>query len=92
MTGKINAKCRSPNGSVNDIFILDINEAGCLAGKGWVRMESGERVLIKLPGLEYRPAYVSWSEEEQAGFTFAEPLYAPVLEHLLASMKAQHPA
>ena len=92
MTEQINAKCRLPNGAVNDIFILDINEAGCLAGKGWIRLESGERVLIKLPGLEYRAAYVSWCEDEQAGFAFAEPLYGPVLEHLLASLKARHPA
>lgn len=89
MTAHLAAKCRLPTGGVNPIEILDINEAGCLANKALTRMENGERVLIKLPGLEYKAAYVAWSEEHQAGFTFEEPLYGPVLEHLLANMTEQ---
>jgi len=92
MTGHITAKCRLPNGSVNEIDIIDINEAGCLASKGWTRMEGGDRVLIKLPGLEHKVAFVAWAEDEQAGITFEEPLYGPVLQHLLEKMTEQRAA
>lgn len=89
MTGQLIAKCRLPTGGVNEIEILDINESGCLAKKSMMRMEDGDRVLLKLPGLEHMAAYVAWVEDGQAGLTFEQPLYGPVLEHLLARMDGQ---
>lgn len=86
MTGPLNAKCRAPAGSFCEIEILDINEAGCLVHKSRMRLDNGDRVLLKLPGLEYKAAYVAWVEEEQAGLSFEEPLYGPVLQHMLARM------
>jgi hypothetical protein len=85
MTDHITARCRLPSGAASEIDILDINEAGCLADKQRMRMQAGDRVLIKLPGLEHKAAHVAWVEEHQAGISFEEPLYGPVLQHLLAS-------
>ncbi len=89
MTGQLTAKCRLPTGGVSEIAILDINENGCLIQKNMMRMESGGRVLLKLPGLEHMVAYVAWVEEEQAGLTFEQSLYGPVLQHLLARLSSQ---
>jgi len=83
MTGHLTARCRLSSGTMNDIQILDINEAGCLAMTRMMRIESGDRLLVKLPGLEFKAAYVAWAEEGQAGFTFEEPLYGPVIQHML---------
>ncbi len=92
MTEHLKAKCRLQTGGINDIEILDINEAGCLALKHFMRMENGNRVLIKLPGIEFKAAYVAWAEDDQAGFTFEEPLYGPVLQHLLDRIEKQQAA
>jgi len=92
MTGQLTAKCRLPTGGVSEIEILDINEGGCLVKKGRMRMEDGDRVLVKLPGLEHKAAYIAWVEDEQAGFTFEEPLYGPTLKHLLIRAGAEQPA
>jgi hypothetical protein len=92
MTEHLTAKCRLPTGGTNNIEILDINESGCLANKSLIRMTIGERVLLKLPGLEHMAAYVAWVEEGQAGFTFEQPLYGPVLQHMLARLGEPSPA
>jgi hypothetical protein len=59
MTGQFTAKCRLPTGGVSEIQILDINEGGCLVKRGQMRMANGDRVLIKLPSLEHKAAYIS---------------------------------
>ena len=92
MTGQLTARCRQSTGGVSEIEILDINEAGCLVHKGRMRMANGDRLLIKLPGLEHMAAYVAWVEDEQAGFTFEQPLYGPVLRHLLERLGEQNAA
>lgn len=92
MTGQLIAKCRVPTGGVSEIEILDINEGGCLVHKSRMRIENGDRVLLKLPGLEYKAAYVAWVEDDQAGLSFEEQLYGPVLQHMLASMEARSAA
>lgn len=92
MTAQLNARCRVPTGGISEIEILDINEGGCLVHKGRMRIENGDRVLLKLPGLEYKAAYVAWVEDEQAGLSFAEPLYGPVLAHMLACKETRSAA
>lgn len=76
------ARCRRHTGSVSDLEVLDLSEAGCLVDKRMIGLRQGERVLIKLRGLRYMPATVTWIEEGEAGLTFEQPLYRPVLDHL----------
>jgi len=67
---------------VHDIHVLDISAAGLMVDKRTVKMDEGDRLLVKLPGLAYRPVSVLWVEDERAGVLFEEMLYGPVLEHL----------
>ncbi len=76
------AQCRTRRGGVHDVHVLDISAAGLMVDKRAVRMDEGDRLLIKLPGLAWLPVSVLWMEDSQAGLLFEEPLYAPVLEHL----------
>lgn len=92
MTGKLTAKCRLATGGVYEIEIIDINEAGCLVRKNLMRMQNGDRVLMKLPGLEHMAAYIAWAEDFQAGITFEQPLYGPTLQHLLQANEVPHAA
>lgn len=78
----LEAQCRSKAGGVNEIRVLDLSEVGCMIDKRMMRMEQGDRVLIKLEGLAYLPTSVVWVEEDEAGLSFEQPLYGPVLEHL----------
>ncbi len=84
----ITARCRTSSGMVNDIDVLDLSVAGCLVNKRLMRLVPEERVLIKLHGLGFLPANVVWTEDERAGLEFEEPLYEPVVDHLLRGLAA----
>ena len=76
------AQCRTRRGVVLEVHVLDISAAGLMVDKRTAKMEEGDRLLIKLPGLAYLPVSVLWMEDARVGLLFEEPLYAPVLEHL----------
>jgi len=82
----IKATCRTPRGGVIEIDILDLSEAGCLIDKRMISMAEGERVLIKMGNLSFLPANVLWIEEDEAGLSFEQPLYGPVIEHLMGQL------
>lgn len=76
---RLKAKCRMSNRSVAELRIADISAAGCMAERRALSMRQDDRVLIKLPGLEYRPAKVVWIDDDNAGIEFETLLYEPVL-------------
>ena len=69
-----------------EVDILDLSEAGCLIDKRMISMAEGERVLLKMGNLAFLPANVVWVEEDEAGLTFEQPLYGPVIEHLMVQL------
>lgn len=75
----LTAKCRLPNRSVAELEVLDVSLAGCMVRRRAWTIKPDQRVLIKLPGLEYQTATVLWSDEENAGIEFENLLYEPVL-------------
>ena len=86
-TQLFDARCRSRSTSVG-VQVLDLSAAGCMvATQGW-RFMSDEKVLISLPGLSYLRASVLWTDENTAGLQFDQPLYEPVLAHLLEARAA----
>lgn len=83
----IKATCRTPRGGTIEVDVLDLSEAGCLIDKRMISMSEGERVLIKMGNLAALPANVVWVEEDEAGLTFEQPLYGPVIEHLMTQLQ-----
>lgn len=79
------AQIRSSSGSVNQVRVLDITEAGCLIDKRALMIKDHDRVLIKLKGLTYLAGSILWIDDKQAGLVFEEPLYSAVLQHLKTS-------
>jgi hypothetical protein len=77
------ARIRARKGTINDIRVLDLSLAGCIIDRCALSLACNERVLIKLPGLALMPCYVCWMEESTVGLEFEQPLYEPVLDHLL---------
>ena len=79
-------QCRGRSGASLELEVLDISLAGCLVERRAWSANTGDRVLVKLPGLAYQSAEVVWVEDNQAGVAFEELLYEPVLEHLRQSI------
>jgi hypothetical protein len=77
------AHCRSGAGAAIDLRVLDISAAGLMVERRAWNIQPEQRVLVKLEGLGYQPAIVLWVEEDKAGLQFEQPLYEPVLAHVL---------
>ncbi|MFN2101138.1 PilZ domain-containing protein [Altererythrobacter sp. MF3-039] len=89
--GKLKAKLRNSRGGMSDIVIHDLSAAGCMVDARGTGLRVDDRVLLKLQGLEFQPAYVLWKEDDNAGLTFERILSESVYEHLqnqLAMAKA----
>ena len=78
----MHAECRYRSRKIGNIEVYDLSAGGCvLDQRGW-KIDEGERVLIKLPGLDFMPTKVIWLWQNKAGLQFEQPLYGAVLEHL----------
>ncbi len=78
--------CRLPSRALGEFAIADISLAGCMVEKRAWPIKEGDRLLVKLPGLEFQPATVVWADEEHAGIAFESLLYEPVLMRLRQMM------
>jgi hypothetical protein len=83
------SRLRSRTGRVNEVNVIDLSLAGCLIEKQALVIYLEDRILLKLPGLRYLPAHVAWIEDRHAGLVFEEPLYEPVLNHVVKSFMAR---
>lgn len=83
------SRLRSRTGRVTEVNVIDLSLAGCLIEKQALVLHQDDRILLKLPGLRYLPAHVSWIEDRNAGLVFEEPLYEPVLNHVVKSFMAR---
>lgn len=81
------AKCRMKSGTVGGIIVLDLSIAGCMIDRCAMTFRAGERLLMRLPGLEYIPAKILWVEGDRVGMEFERPLHDAVLEHLLKAVR-----
>ena len=86
---KIKLKCRFKSGTHVELDVLDISPGGCLVDRKRWAAESGDRVLVMLPGLSFQPANIVWIEDELAGIAFEQTLHEAVLTHLQAAVSAK---
>lgn len=85
-TDRLQVRCRFKAGANVDLDVLDISPGGCMVNKARWSAETGDRVLIKLPGLSFQPATIAWIEDDLAGIAFEQILHEAVLLHLQASV------
>lgn len=81
------AKCRMKSGMVADVRVLDLSIAGCMVAREAISFTEGDRVLIRLPGLEYMPSKVLWSEDGLVGIEFERDLHDAVFERFIAVLR-----
>ena len=79
------SRLRSRSGFVSEVNVIDLSLAGCLIERQAMAIRRDDRVLLLLPGLRYLAAAVAWIEDGRAGLIFEEPLYEPVLNHVVKS-------
>lgn len=78
----LKAKVRNARGGVMEIPILDLSAAGCMIDSRGVGVYEGDRVLVKLEGLEFIPSNVVWVEDNKAGIAFERTIHESIYEHL----------
>jgi len=83
------SRLRSRTGRVNEVNVVDLSLAGCMLERQSLSVYVDDRVLLKLPGLRYLPARVTWIEDRHTGLEFEVPLYEPVLNHVIKSFMAR---
>mgnify|MGYP001765060222 CR=1 FL=1 len=81
------AQCRLKSGTVGGIIVLDLSTAGCLIDRGALKFRPEQRLLMRLPGLEYIPSTVLWVEDDRVGIEFERPLHDAVLAHLTRAIR-----
>lgn len=84
------ASLREPGASVADAEVLNLSTDGFMAVSE-MKLEVGQSIWLKLPGLEPQKSQVVWAEEGKAGFKFANPLHPAELEQLVASNRKPLP-
>jgi len=82
----MNATCRSQSGVKVELDVLDLSPIGCLVRRRAWSAQPGDRILMRLPGLGFQPATVSWVEGELAGIEFGQLIHEAVLERLRATL------
>lgn len=70
--------------------ILDLSKNGCRIELDRA-LAAGERVSIRLSGLESRSALVVWSKQGEAGLEFEQPLHPAVVRMLVLRANVSGP-
>lgn len=86
------AHCRSRTGNVMELAVHDLSLSGCMVERLAWHVRPGDPVLIRLPGLSFQPASVLWVEGEFIGIEFHQPLYEPVMAHVLKDFRPRRSA
>ena len=80
-TIKLGAAIRHPKSArIIDAPLIDLSAGGCKFVSA-EPLANGTEVLVKIPGLEYWPAKVAWSDRRFVGLEFVKVLSAYVVDH-----------
>ena len=86
------AHCRSRTGNIMELTVHDLSLSGCMVERLAWHVRPGDHVLIRLPGLSFQPACVLWVEGDFIGIEFDQPLYEPVMAHVLKDFRPRRSA
>ncbi|MEO6580138.1 MAG: PilZ domain-containing protein [Sphingomicrobium sp.] len=67
------------------VDLLDFSPQGCCISPP-VRLEPGESVWLRIPGMESIHAQVAWTEQWKVGVEFDKPFHPAVFENILARL------
>ncbi len=64
------------------VDLLDLSPQGCCISPP-VRLERGEHVWLRIPGLEMIHAQVAWTEQWKVGLEFDRPFHPAVFDNVV---------
>lgn len=76
-------QCRTQTGLRDSGQISNISPEGCCVQICGLAFRLGSRVLLRPEGMEGLTGVVRWIAGDAAGVEFDQPLYGPVVEHLI---------
>lgn len=79
---KCEIEFRRHGGSRYMVDLIDLSPAGCCIAPP-VKVETGQRVFLRIPGMEAIQAKVAWIEEWRVGVEFDRPIYEPVFDNVV---------
>ncbi len=77
------AKCRSRTGFVNHVIITNLSAQGCRIESHSLTLGADDLVTLRPEGLEGLIGVIRWRRNHHAGVQFINPLYEPVVDHLV---------
>ena len=82
-------QCRTQSGMRDSGKISDISETGCCVVADGLFFKVGTRLVIRPEGLEGLVGTVRWVAGSKAGVEWENPIYGPVLDHLVSALRNQ---
>jgi len=70
------------------VDLLDFSPEGCCIAPP-VRVEAGERMWLRIPGMETIHAQVAWTEQWKVGLEFDTPFHPAVFESVVKRLGGQ---
>ena len=67
------------------VDLIDFSPQGCCIAPP-VKVEPGESVWLRIPGMESIHAHVAWTEQWKAGVTFDKPFHPAVFDNVVAKL------
>jgi hypothetical protein len=70
------------------VDLLDFSPEGCCISPP-VRVEIGEAVWMRIPGMEVTHAHVAWAEQWKVGLKFDKPFHPAVFENVVKRLSGE---
>lgn len=79
------ARLRDRHSNKYDIRLLDLSVTGFRAEAHYA-LDPGQIVWLAIPGMQGLEATVAWRHGMEIGCSFRQPLYPPVLDHIVKTL------
>jgi len=79
------ARLRDRHANKYHIRLLDLSVTGFRA-EAHYSLDAGQIVWLAIPGMQGLEATIAWRRGEEIGCSFRQPLYPPVLDHIVRTL------
>lgn len=70
------------------VNLIDFSPEGCCISPP-VKVEAGESVWLRIPGMEMIHAHVAWAEQWKVGLQFDKPFHPAVFDNVVKQLSGQ---
>ena len=81
----IPARLRDRHSNKYNVRLLDLSVTGFRA-EAHYSLDAGQIVWLAIPGMQGLEATIAWRHGQEIGCSFRQPLYPPVLDHIVRTL------